>query len=1009
MSDLELYVLGPPRLARDSQPRDLPPAKAVALLAYLALSRTPPSREAIQALLWPESFADAARKNLRNTLWALRKALGDDVLQADDDRLALREGVYVDVRHFEALAAGGAGAPIERLEEAAALYGGPLLDGVSPGEAPDFEFWLTTERERLEQIYLRALDALVAAQRAAGRWPEMIVAARRALARDPLQEPMHRTLMEAHARLGERPEALRQYDTLRATLSREIGVEPLPETEALRTAILSGDLGPRPAAPPARPRRAVVPQATPYVGRQTERATLDAEREASTQGQARVVLLTGEVGIGKSRLWQEWAATQPAGLILLETRCLESTQALPFAPLITLFDSPPCTGAVFGPNSPISPIWLAELARLFPDLRRTRPDLPAPAVLPAEEERRRVFEAFTQCIQAIDSPSLVLFIDDMHWADHATLDWIDYLVHRLPDHRLLVVLAYRPEDAPAGLVHLVAGWGREGLARRIALSRLTAAESAQLLAAVGGDLALAARLQAQGAGNPYFLIELIRAAPADVPPVLVELIRARLARLGDSALGVVQAAAVLEPDIDFPTLRRTSGRSEEETLDALDILLDRALLVERKVHYEFAHPLIATVVRDELSAARRAFLHRRAAEAREAMHSGPLALIAGRLAAHYNAAGDAARAAYYADLAAEHALALAALDEAIAFYRQALVLAKTPARHLGLAGALYLWGDLAGARLAYATAFESFRAAGDRRGAVRACLGQAETYIPSGQAEEISTWVRRGLEYLDADTDPEAHAHAHFLLGAGRVVAETALDEAEGHLNEAAQLATANHLLRIATASRFELGTLLALRGDLPGALAAYRESIAQARQAGDPFQEVLGHNNAAYHSILAGDLPAAREHITAALAIAESGALRLPLQYLYSTRGELALAEGDPADAETWFTRGLAEAERAGNRKQAANYQANLGLAARARGDLDTALLQLEAARTGAARLTAPHLQTQIDLWLTELYRARGERAAAAGALARAEARLTDGTRAGLRAWATRLRDSTP
>ena len=108
---------------------------------------------------------------------------------------------------------------------------------------------------------------------------------------------------------------------------------------------------------------------------------------------------------------------------------------------------------------------------------------------------------------------------------------------------------------------------------------------------------------------------------------------------------------------------------------------------------------------------------------------------------------------------------------------------------------------------------------------------------------------------------------------------------------------------------------------------------------------------------------------------------------------------------ASRWFRRGLAEAERNGNGKQAASYQANLGLAAQGRGDLDSALLLLEGAQAAASRFPAPHLQTQIDLWLVELYRARGEQAAADGALARAEARLTSCERAGLRAWADRLR----
>src|SRR5439155_13427613 len=108
------------------------------------------------------------------------------------------------------------------------LYRGPFLDGLSLRDAPDFELWLTGERERLAQALLRALETLVAAHRARHDWRGVIAAARTALGHDPLQEPMYRALMEAHARLGERPEALRQYAALRLTFERELGVEPLP-------------------------------------------------------------------------------------------------------------------------------------------------------------------------------------------------------------------------------------------------------------------------------------------------------------------------------------------------------------------------------------------------------------------------------------------------------------------------------------------------------------------------------------------------------------------------------------------------------------------------------------------------------------------------------------------------------------------------------------------------------------------------------------------------------------
>lgn len=1000
----QLILLGQPRVLRGGQPVALNTAKAIALLAYLALTGTPQRREHILALLWPESSAEAARKNLRNTLWTIRTTLGPDLLHAAD-RLALRVEVAVDVRRFEQAIAPRAGlnstsdpAARESIETGLALYAGPLLDGLTLTDAPEFELWLSGERERLSQLHIRALQTLVDLQRRARQWSQMLGTARRALAHDPLQEPLYRALMEAHARLGQRPEALRQYETLRALLDHELGVEPLPATEELRAAIVSGEIGPAPSMPPTpradrhecRPLRPE-PSSTPFVGREQELDALDSELTQASSGHARVVLLTGEIGIGKSRLWQAWTDRQLPEVALLETRCAEATAMLPFAPLISIFNIPRC--------------------REQHDAQPSMPELPTPLPyarqLPPDEERHRVFEAFVQGLRACASRPLVLFVDDVQWADHATLEWLGYLVERMRDRPLLLVMSYRVEDAPTALVRLVAQWSRQGLTRRIALARLAPSETATLIAALGGDPARSAALHTESAGNPYFVSELLRAAPGDVPAALADLLRTRLDALPETARQLLQAAAVLDPDIDFGTLRQISGRSEDETLDALELLLEARVLAEQDAQYSFAHPLVAHVVRSGMLGARRTILHRRAAEAREQGHAGRLPAIAGRLALHYREAGDRQRAAAYAELAAEHALSLVATDEAIAFYRQAIALEPLPARQIGLGQTLFRQSDLQGAEAAFTAAFQGFEAASDRRGAARASLRLAETSLLAGQIGEAMRWGDRSLAYLATENDPEAQVLAHFLFGANPLLAGQSLASAETHLTSAVHLALEHGLIDQAARGRFTLGNLQAEQGNLPAALQSYREAIRLAQTAGDHFQEVLAQNNAAYHALLLGDLPAAHDHAAAGLVLAEQHGLRLPLQYLYSTHGEIALAEARWADAEQWFTRGMAQAEHQRNQTQIAGYRANLGLAARGRGDLDAAVVLLEAARETLDRLAAAHLHTQIDLWLTELYAERGEHAAAADALGRAERRLAESDHTRLRAWAERLRQA--
>ena len=1009
---LRLHLLGAPYVEKDDARIELTSSKAVALLAYLSVAGHPIHRERILMLLWPESTDESGRKNLRNTLWSIRRALEEDAIVGDGDQLRANESIWSDVQ------------VLQRLDEATSetsdklldtLISGVLLEGFNLNDAPDFELWLTGERERIGQMYLRAIARQLERHRGNATWEEGIATAHKALTYDYLQEPVHRYLMETYARIGKRTDALRQYELLSKALLDELGVEPLPDTEALKEAILAGvvkqsteslrgvvEASPRPAS-----RRQPTPGGAPlvpYVGRVEERKELDRayQRARAGRGEARIVLITGEMGIGKSRLWAEWSATLPPELAILEARGLESTQTLPFAPLIELLGSNACLRRIATTSSAAPSIWLAEVARVIPALRTSMPSLPPPATLPFDEERRRLFEAFAYAtrLTAIDGQPVLLFVDDLHWVDQAFLDWLDFFVHRMTNQGLLLVLAYRPEDATTAVARLIAGWNRAEVLHRIALQRLTAPEAKSLVQSLGGDPDLAQKARAQSAGNPYFLIELCRAGYSDpqalprsssVPPVLSEIIRSRLNRLPHTAHQVLQAASVLEPNFDFATLRRVSGRGEEETLDALDAILEMSVVVEKSGLYSFAQPLVAAVVRDGLGAARKSFLHRRAAEAIESTHiaSKDAATVAAQLMTHFAAGGDTVRAAYYADIAAARALELAAPAEAIELCKQAFALAPTPQRQINLGRALQRSNELAASRAAFELAYQDFVKQGDLQGAGRACLELAELSLAIGRVDQVLLWVEKGLSYLNLETDPVSHSLAHFLLAAGRSQGGEGFAEAEMHLTQSVDIARENNLPSMAARSRFEMGNLLAQRGDLPAALAAYRDAMSYAEQASDTMQVILAHNNFSYHALLSGRLNDAREHINQAIGIADAAAIQMPLQYLYSTRGEVALAEKQWDEAEQWFKRGIVEAEKAGNTVQAANYTANLGLTAQGRGDYDSALILFEAARASAQQLIALYLLTQIDLWLADLHLLRGEPTAAEQTIRRIDGRV--------------------
>ena len=990
---LRLHLLGTPGIDQDGVRLDISSNKAIALLAYLAANRLPQPRDRLLALLWPDSTTEAAHKNLRNVLWSLRRMLGDNAIIAQGSDLKLNAALQVDLYDLERVAEQPAGDSLTLL----IAEFGVFLEGISLNDTPDFEAWLTGQRERIGQLYLRVVQNEINLLRTRQDWTNVILLAQKGLSFDDLQEPLHRILMEAYARLGQRGDALRQYDTLCQILSNELGVDPLPETQRVRNDILQGVYD-RPnvngAAVPAatrQPRRIPMlgdaPQ-VPFIGRETELAQLDSAFQRAVDGETRIALISGEMGIGKSRLWQEWSARLPQDATILAMRGLQATRSLPFAPLIELFNSNACLHRIASDPVHISGIWLSEIARVIPAMRAVLPDVPAPVTVPFDEERRRLFESFCQFMYALRAKPLVMFVDDTHWIDQALLDWLAYLVNSMHDTGLLLVIAYRQEELNTALAGIVAGWGRENLLHRIPLQRLSDREAAIIVKTLAGDVDFAPHLVAQSAGNPYFLIEMCRSGLRDVPRELSELVQTKLDRLSVSTRQTLQAASVLEPDFDFALLRRTSGRGEEETLDALDTLLDTSILVEKAGSYSFSHPLVATVVRSTLSSARKSFLHRRAAEAIETANRSRVSEVAALLLGHYAEAGERVKAAHYADVAAARAIELAAPVEAIAFYRQALLHESTPERQLSMGRALQSISDMDAAQVAFEDAYHTYASNGNRQGAARACFDLAGLNLGRGHIPQVQYWINESQKHVNMDADPESRALAHYIMAMGQLLRSGSLIEAETHLLETVAIASQHGLFELAGRGSFELGNLYARRGDLGSAMKAYFDALHSGIQAGDVMREILARNNIAYHSLLVGDRDQARLHIEAALALADATAIQMPRQYLYSTRGELSLADQEWDEAEEWFQRGKREAQKAGNAIQVANYIANLALVAQGRGDLDNALVLLQAAYADTAGLSAPFLLTQIDIWLAHLHLKRGEREAIEPILRRIESR---------------------
>ena len=327
MPELSLRLLGPPLVELDGRPVHIGRHKALALLAYLALTRHTHSRDALATLLWPDLDQRRARAELRRTLSLINRTLGSQWFAIDRDTAGwdpdAKAWIDVDVLRQRLAACERHGHVADEacpdcvplLTEAVDLYRDGFLTGFTLPDAPAFDEWQFFETESLRDAVAGALQRLARWHGKREEYETAIPYARRWLALDPLHEPAHRELMHLYARSDQRAAALRQYAECERVLAEELGIAPDAETTTLYESIrtrqelpISDDVAEISPREPSAPRRHDLPaQLTPFVGRERELADLD---RLLTDPEVRLVTVLGPGGIGKTRLALEVAAQQ---------------------------------------------------------------------------------------------------------------------------------------------------------------------------------------------------------------------------------------------------------------------------------------------------------------------------------------------------------------------------------------------------------------------------------------------------------------------------------------------------------------------------------------------------------------------------------------------------------------------------------------------------------------------------------------------------------------------------
>jgi predicted ATPase/DNA-binding SARP family transcriptional activator len=970
-----------------------------ALLFYLAQQAQPVSRDHLLAFFWPDHDRSAAQKILRTMLHELRQ-LGP-ALHIDPDTVALGATAEVDTRQFEdALAARPARTP--SLAATLACYRGDFLEGFSLPDPPEFDGWVVARRRHYRALFTRGLSALAQQQEVARDFDAALSTLDRALALDALQEDLQRACLRLHYLSGDRAGAIRRYETLRRQLDEELGVLPSAETRSLYDAIITDSLS---MAAPVPAQTAIVegvpprpaPAATallPFTGRTSE---LKAIQEAA--GAGRLILVEGEAGIGKTRLASEFVEAlrraSPRWLVL-RGAAHDSDQGLPYQPVLDalrgLLAQP--DWAIMRAGLESNPSWLTDVARLLPELSsaaQTAPDSEAPS------DEARLWHGLSQFLRHLARlQPVVLWLEDLHWADAATVGLIGYLTRRAASAALVLLTTARATDVASGLARLLQALTHEQRLLRLSLAPLSTEETRRVAEHFSPSQAGALKtwLDRNAEGNPFFLTELVRfalqtgllrsdgtldegatASTAMVPATIQNLVQSRLIRLSADARRVLEVGAVLGREFEFELLRAAAELPAIAALDTLDQLQAAGLIQPRPgERYAFDHSLTMDVVLGSMAEARARLLHRQVAETLEGQHTRTGAEhVAGLIAYHYGRGNALDRVAPFALVAGQHAASLAAWAEAIASYHQALESQTEPALRLAVLLALgeahFHRGDFALASDTYRAAADLASALGDRASEEAAYLGLNLALLPQARYAEAVA-LARDLRHTGP---PELALCAEFIWAAGLSVESARPLEAEQHLREAERL-RAEHgpfKTRITLAQiKYQLAGIVGQQGRSEEAAALYQEALRLTHAGGGGLgllREIMLYNNLAYHLHLLGDASAG-EYAQAGIKLAQERGSLTHLSYLLSTSGEIALAGGDLDEAERFFSEGLELARQVPIAERIAGHTANLGLVAHRRGELALAREHLRDALQQAEAVGARHLGVRIRVWLAPL-----------------------------------------
>ncbi len=725
------------------------------------------------------------------------------------------------------------------------------------------------------------------------------------------------------------------------------------------------------------------------VGRQMEMSQLRELWQHSCEGHGHLVLLSGEPGIGKTRLANEMMVyAQLSGAVVWRGGCYEyeaSTPYLPFVEALRAWVHHQPAEVLRTQLESLAP----ELARLAPEIDTKIGPLPSSADLPAPEARLRLFDYIARLLQRLaGSHGMLLFIDDLHWADRDTLALIHYLLRNLRTEPLMILVAYR--DVELGRAHPLAEtlvqWHRERLAHRVSLGRLAEDDVAILLGTLFGQETISAELTGaiyrETEGNPFFVEEVVKSlveqgqiyrrdgswtrqdlADLVIPQSIKETIGHRIGRLSDTCVDMLHTAAVLGRKFGYVELAAVTTMGEDALLDALDeASVAQLLQVIGDEAYLFTHDKIREVLYGELNPIRRRRLHQRIGERLEALDPSASNGYVQDLAYHFIESGDLARGQRYAMLAAERATRVFAQDEALRYYERAAMCAESLERTADLITIYQEMGEIS-MRSGFDTrAVEYFQRAlalvtdAGLRATLNTQIGMA--YTRAGD-ERGAPYLNAALAELDPQRQPNQRARALANLARFHHY-RNEWPQAIAYLEEARQLAEPLGDVDTVALIYSSLSGAYQQSGELTQSINLAQRLVELGQREGYPLAEAYGYEFLAEDMYVLARWDEALDYAARDRAIGEKIGAVDRVAWAEATNAHAYSGRGELTKALAAANRALALTERTGDTRLAVFVRAHRSFVAMVLGDFDLAAVDVAFA-LGRARTTG---QRQLLTW---------------------------------------------